>query len=196
MRRQKILIGALALGLVFFVCSLCPAARDAQAEYTIGADDILEITVSRPEQIQQVVTVAPDGAISFPYIGVIHVDGLSLNQIQQLIVDRLTDGFMKYPVVTVSLQQSLSRKFFVYGEVLKPGHYLLDESTTVLKAITIAGGFSKFGSASRVKVLRDKEDELGYDMINVNIKNIMSGKTDEDLLLKPGDIVVVSEGIF
>lgn len=181
--------------LLACACS-CSSVHAGEEEYTIGADDVLEITVSRPEEIQSLVTVAPDGAISFPYIGVINVDGLTLEQVQDRITAALTDGFMKYPVVTVSLKQSLSRKFFVYGEVVKPGNYLMDESATVLKAISIAGGFTKFGSASKVKVLREKEGAIGYDTINVNIKNVMAGKTDEDLLLQPGDIVVVSEGIF
>lgn len=181
--------------LLACVCTLT-SARAEEKEYTIGADDVLEITVSRPEEIQSLVTVAPDGAISFPYIGVINVDGLTLKEVQDRITATLTDGFMKYPVVTVSLKQSLSRKFFVYGEVVKPGNYLMDESATVLKAISIAGGFTKFGSASKVKVLREKDGAIGYDTINVNIKNVMAGKTDEDVLLQPGDIVVVSEGIF
>ena len=171
-------------------------AQGETTEYTVGADDILEIMVSRPEEIRSVVTVAPDGAISFPYIGVINVDGKTLNEIQSLIVEKLEDGFMKYPVVTVSLQQSLSRKFFVYGEVVKPGNFLMDERTTVLKAISIAGGFTKFGSSSKVKVLREKEDSVGYETIKVNIKNVMGGATDEDILLEPGDIIVVSEGVF
>ena len=181
-------------------CVLCLTisahAQEGEPEYTVGADDILEITVSRPEMIQNVVTVAPDGTISFPYIGVITVAGNTLPAIQQQIENALEDGFMKYPVVTVSLQQSLSRKFFVYGEVIKPGNYLLDEHTTVLKAISIAGGFSKFGSSSKVKVLRQNDDGVGYTSIKVNMKDVMNGESEKDILVGPGDIVVVSEGIF
>ena len=175
---------------------LCAAAQGEGNDYTVGADDVLQITVSRPEQIQNEVTVAPDGSISFPYIGVLNVEGKTLAEIQDLIESSLEDGYMKYPVVTVSLMQSLSRKFFVYGEVIKPGNYLLDEQTTVLKAISIAGGFTKFGSSSKVKVLRSRENGAGYEAIKVNIKDVMNGETDADMLLEPGDIVVVSEGVF
>lgn len=181
-------------------CLLClttiVSAQEVKNEYTVGPDDILNITVSRPEIIQNIVTVAPDGSISFPYVGVLDVDGKTLPEIQEMIRSGLEDGFMKYPVVTVSLQQSLSRKFFVYGEVIKPGNYLLDERTTVLKAISIAGGFTKFGSSSKVKVLRQKPNEAGYTTVKVDIKAVMDGASGEDLLLSPGDIVVVSEGIF
>ncbi len=180
----------------FLIFAPFVGAEAMQEEYTVGADDILEITVSRPELIQNVVTVAPDGTISFPYIGVTKVAGKTLPVIQQTIEGELADGYMKYPVVTVSLQQSLSRKFFVYGEVIKPGNYLLDERTTVLKAISIAGGFSKFGSSSKVKVLRQNPDSIGYSPIKVNMKEVMNGESTEDIVIEPGDIVVVSEGIF
>ena len=100
------------------------------------------------------------------------------------------------PVVLVSLQESRSKKFFVYGEVVKPGTYQLDDNTTVLKAISMAGGFTKFGSSSRVKLLRPHEMRAGYDNIKVDIKAVMNGDSEADLLIHPGDMVVVSEGVF
>jgi polysaccharide export outer membrane protein len=96
-------------------------------------------------------------------------------------------------------------KFSVYGEVIKPGTYPMEENITVLKAISIAGGFTKFGSSNRVKILRpltnetgyeDYENIVGYETIKVNIKRVMDGNSDEDVLLKQGDIVTVSEGVF
>lgn len=168
---------------------------DTKKEYKVGVGDVLTISVLRPENITIIANVAPDGTISFPYIGQVKVKGLSLSQIENLIQTKLSEGYMKYPVVTVSLKEPRSKKFFVYGEVVKPGAYFLDENTTVLKAISMAGGFTKFGS-SKVKILRERKDGKGYKVIKVNIKAIMNGKSEEDILLQPGDIVVVSEGVF
>jgi len=165
-------------------------------EYIVGVDDVIMISVLRPENISTIATVAPDGTISFPYIGQLQVKGLSLSEIQELIQKQLAEGYMKYPVVVVTLKESNSRKFFVYGEVAKPGGYLLDENTTVLKAISRAGGFTKYGSASNVKVLRERKEARGYDILRINIKSIMNGNSQDDILLQPGDIVVVSEGVF
>jgi polysaccharide export outer membrane protein len=103
---------------------------------------------------------------------------------------------MKYPVVSVSLKESRSKKFFVYGEVNKPGTYIMEDNMSVLRAISIAGGFTKFGSSSNVKVLRPKKNAGGYDAIKVNIKAIMAGDAKVDIPLGPDDIVVVSEGVF
>jgi polysaccharide export outer membrane protein len=167
-----------------------------KAEYIVGVDDVLDISILQPEKMLITVTVAPDGSINVPYAGSLPVKGMTLFAIQDQIQKKLADGYMKYPVVVVFLKESRSMKFFVYGEVIKPGTYLIDENTTVLKAISIAGGFTKYGSSSRVKVLRPNQDKAGYQTLKVNIKAIMDGSPTEDIILKPGDIVVVSEGVF
>jgi len=172
------------------------AEKPAQSEYTVGIDDVLEISILQPEKLITTVAVAPDGSISFPYIGNVQVEGMTLSQIQNEIQAKLAEGYMKYPVVSVFLRESRSRKFFVYGEVVRPGSYLIKEKVTVLKAISMAGGFTKFGSSSRVKVLRPKKDGPGYETIKVNIRAVMDGDSEADIILQPEDIVVVSEGIF
>jgi protein involved in polysaccharide export with SLBB domain len=164
--------------------------------YKVGIGDVLEISVLQPDQFTTTVTVAPDGSISFPYIGAVNIKGKGLTEIQNEIQNKLANGYIKYPVVTVYLKESRSRKFLVYGEVMRPGPYVLEDNTTVLRAISIAGGFTKFGSSSRVKVLRQKEESTGYETIKVDLKRIMDGKNENDVLLKPGDMVVVSEGVF
>lgn len=175
------------------VQGVCAEGNDA---YKVGVDDVLEISIIQPETYMTSVTVAPDGRISFPYVGTVYVKGRTLDEIKDSLESALSDGYMEYPVLTVFLKESLSRKFFVYGEVIKPGTYRLHESTTVLKAITIAGGFTRFGSSSKVKILREKEDGPGYENFLVNIKDVMNGDDSKDIILQPNDIVVVSEGVF
>ena len=169
---------------------------ESETPYTVGVDDLLEISVLQPDELLRVVNVAPDGTVTFPYIGTVKVKGLTIAEIQQKVQNALADGYMKYPVVVVSLQESRSRRFFVYGEVMKPGTYAIAENTTVLRAISVAGGFSKFGSSSRVKVLRPKEEGAGYETVKIDIKKVMNGSSEDDILLKAGDMVVVSEGVF
>ena len=171
-------------------------APAATAEYMIGIDDVLDISVMQPEKLAVTVTVSPDGTINFPYIGTVSAKGLSLLGLQEQIQKRLSDGYMKYPVVSVFLRENRSKKFFIYGEVNRPGTYMIDENASVLKAISMAGGFTKYGSSSRVKVLRPKAGETGYDTIKVNVGAAMDGNSNADVVLHSGDIVVVSEGVF
>ncbi|HPS19896.1 MAG TPA: polysaccharide biosynthesis/export family protein [Candidatus Omnitrophota bacterium] len=195
---MKRLICILLCGALFCFSAGMGSAeeKDANAGYVIGAGDILNVTVLQPEQLTLPVTVAPDGAISFPYIGTVMVKGRSLSAVQEEIQTRLSDGYMKYPVVSVSLTESRSKKFFVYGEIVKPGTYYIEENITVLKAISIAGGFTKFGSASKVKILRAKKDAPGYETMSINIKDVMDGNSTADIVIQPDDILVVSEGVF
>lgn len=196
----------LAIGVVAgFVMAGSEATRAVEAveqpvqqqqPYAVGIDDVLDINILQPEQLVTTVTVGPDGSISVPYMGSVHVKGMSPEQIEGEIQARLSDGYMKYPVVSVSLKESRSRKFFVYGEVSQPGAYPFEESMSALKAISIAGGFTKFGSSNRVKILRPQPGAAGYDTIQVNIKAVMNGHTERDVPLQPGDIIVVSEGLF
>ena len=172
-----------------------PSKHVPTAEYKIGNEDILDISVLQPEKIAMTVTVSPDGSITFPYIGKVIVKDKTPAQVQDEIQQRLTDGYLKYPVVSVSIKESRSKKFYVYGEVSRPGTYFLEDNMTVLKAISTAGGFTKYGSSSRVKVLRPKAKGAGYDMIKVNMKLIMNGVA-QDTVLESGDIVQVEEGVF
>lgn len=89
-----------------------------------------------------------------------------------------------------------SKDFFVYGEVVRPGKYTLEDNMTVLKAISIAGGFAKFGSPDRVKILRTFSGKVGYENIKVDIKGAVKGEVGKDISLEPGDVVIVLEGIL
>lgn len=171
------------------------APAPATQDYKVGNEDILDIAVLQPEQLALTVTVSPDGSITFPYIGKVDVKGKTPSEVQEEIQSRLADGYLKYPVVSVAVKESRSKKFYVYGEVLKPGTYFLEDNMTVLKAISTAGGFTKYGSSSRVKVLRPKANAAGYETMKANMKLIMNGLA-KDIVLEPGDIVQVEEGVF
>jgi len=170
----------------------------AQAtDYTVGPGDILSINILEPDKMITSATVSPDGVVTAPYIGQVNVLNLSIAQIQEEIAKRLTDGYMKFPSVMVSLVESNSRKFFVYGAVVRPGSYRLEDShMTILRGISVAGGFTRFGSSSRVKLLRAKKGGAGYESIKINIAAVMAGDPKADQVLANGDIIVVSEGLF
>jgi polysaccharide export outer membrane protein len=173
-----------------------PATIEPAGDYMVGPDDIIEINVLRPEPLASLVTVSPDSFISFAYIGNVSIKGMTLSQVQDEVAKRLSDGFMKYPVVSVALRESRSKKFYVYGEVMKPGPYPMEENITAFRAIALAGGFTKFGGSSRVKVLRPKAGSSNYETIKIDVKAVNSGSNEKDIKLKAQDIVVVSEGII
>lgn len=89
-----------------------------------------------------------------------------------------------------------SKDFFVYGEVVRPGKYILEDNMTVLRAISIAGGFAKYGSPDRVKILRSISGKVGYENIKVDMKGAVKGEVGKDIRLESDDIVIVLEGIL
>ncbi len=164
-------------------------------DYKVGVDDVLDINVIKPETIQSIVTVAPDGTITFPYIGNVYVKNMTLPSIQEEVQKRLANGYMEFPIVSVSLRQTRSKKFTIYGQVAKPGGYPVEEGMTLLRAITDAGGFIVPGSIGRVKILRPKTGSKESEVTEFNITDILNGK-DQDSPVKAGDTVVVTVDKF
>ena len=165
-------------------------------DYTVGVGDVLEVNILRPDQSTTQVTVSPGGHISVQYIGAVNVKGKTITQIQRTIQLRLANGYLKYPIVSVSLIESHSKNYTISGEIMNPGKYPLEENTTVIKAISIAGGFTRFASPSKIKVLRPKKNRPGYLNIKTDIQDVIEGDASSDIVLKPGDIVIVSKGFF
>lgn len=158
-------------------------------EYRVGVDDVLDITVIKPETIASTVTVAPDGAITFPYIGNVKAKGMTLPGIQIEVQKRLAD-YMEFPVVSVILRETRSKKFVIYGEVSRPGSYPVEEDMTLLHAITVGGGFNVPGSTGRVKLLRPKDEHEKPDVIEKDITSLLSG-TGSDIRVRAGDTIII-----
>ncbi len=180
----------------FFIFLFFSSAPVFAQVYTIGVGDILEVAIHQPDPMTTRVTVSPGGDISVPYIGSVYVKGRTVSSTQKVIQDKLANGYLKYPVVTVSLVESRSRSFTISGEINRPGNYPLLDNMTVLKAISIAGGFTRFGSSSRVKILRPRKDRPGYISIKVDLKAVLDGDAAADVVIEAGDIIVISEGVF
>jgi protein involved in polysaccharide export with SLBB domain len=189
MKFRKLII---CIILIFAVLELSIKAE----EYKVGIGDILDIRILSPDPSQYQATVSPSGDISVPYLGSVRIKDKTITEIQQNIQYRLANGYLKYCVVTVSLIESRSRNFTISGEIVRPGTYPLGENTTVLKAISIAGGFTRFGSKSKVRVLRQRPDRPGYTKIEIDVGKVMDGDARADIVLEPGDIIVVSESFF
>lgn len=193
---KKSFVILLFITALFFSLSRASESKTSDEQYKVDIDDVLEISIIQPEDLMATVCVAPDGSISFYYIGNIYVKGLELCEIKRLIEDKLSDGYINYPVVSVFLKESKSRKFFVYGEVAKPGAYNIEGGISLLKAISMAGGFTKYASSNQIKVLRLKEDKTGYMTIKVDLEAAMAGEGKTDIIIKVSDIIMVGEGIF
>lgn len=167
-------------------------ADESHEQYTISVDDVLDISVRDHADLKTVAPVAADGTISFPYIGRVSVKGMSLPEIEKEISQKLAEGYIKYPAVSVALSTTKSLRYFVYGEVLKPGRYTLEDNTTVLKALSLAGGITPDGLYGNIKLKRkqkDKQEYMEFSVItNGDKKDNYAGG---DMPVQVDDILVV-----
>lgn len=167
------------------------AQTSAIPDYVIGAEDVLDISVWKNADLSRVVTVRPDGMISLPLIGDIKASGLTPEQLKGAIEKKLRE-YSETAVVSVIVQTVNSYKVFVLGEVRTPGVQSYKASTTVLQALTLAGGFTEYASKNSMVLIRKGKDG-SEEKIRLRFKDIISpnDKTNKNMVLRPGDTIFV-----
>jgi polysaccharide export outer membrane protein len=163
-------------------------------EFLIGPEDVLIVTVWRNQELSKEVIVRPDGKISLPLLGDIMAAGFTAQALSKHVADGLAE-FMSSPTVTVQVKEINSYHVFAVGEVGRPGKIVLKSFTSVIQAISYAGGFTLFASRNNVHVLRNVKNGQGETkqvMIPVPYQDIVKGKNLEaNIILKAGDVIVV-----
>jgi len=159
------------------------------AEYKIGAQDVLRIDVWKEDQLTRIVPVRPDGKITLPLLNDVQAIGLTSMQLAAII----TDGLKKYitnPQVTVTVAEINSRRIYVTGEVTRPGAFPLLPNMMVLQALSGSGGFTQFARSKKIYILRTEDGK--QTKIPFNYNEVVGGKKPEqNILLQPGDVIVV-----
>ncbi len=168
--------------------SISPAGGKID-EYRMGPGDVLHISVWNNEELTLDVMVRPDGKISLPLIQDVTAAGLTAEELRSIIEVRLKEYLIE-PVVTATVKEVNYPKFFIMGEINKPGTYPLREKISVLQAISLAGGFTQFASPRNIRLIREKGSLR--ENIKINYYDLIkSGNQDKNLFLVPGDTVVV-----
>lgn len=169
--------------LLFLLLAALPAAAET---YTIGPEDVLAVHVWKEPEASRRVSVRPDGKISLPLVNDMQAAGLTANQLA-VQLSRELKKYLTEADVSVVVEQVNSKKFYVMGEVVKPGAYPLLASTTVLQALTGAGGFRDFANTKKIYVLKARGQRLLFDYPAV----IKGKKLEQNIFLEPGDTIVV-----
>lgn len=160
----------------------------ADAEYEIGIEDLLHISVWGETDLAMSVVVRPDGKVTFPLVNDIRVAGLTPNQVREAITARL-GSFVVEPHVTVIVEQIRSFPVYILGEVVNQGAMNFSRPTRLLQALAAAGGFTEFSKREIVVLRQSGQMEK---RITVNYKRLISGDPSaENLLLQPGDTLLV-----
>jgi len=162
-------------------------ASQAGPTYVIGPDDTLYISVWKEPDLTETLPVRADGKISMPLLNDVQAAGLTPMQLGAALTDKLKK-YVSDPHVTIVVTQMNSQRVYVTGEVLHPGAMNLTPNMTVLQALSSAG-FTQFANTKGIYVLRNERGN--ENRLAVNYKKLIKGEGGQNIVLKPGDTVVV-----
>lgn len=157
-------------------------------QYRIGPEDVLHISVWDNKELTIDVVVRPDGKISFPLIQDVQAEGYTAAELGDVIHQKLLP-FIKEPQVSVIVTQVNAPKIYVLGNVAKPGAFPLRSDTSVLQALSLAGGFTQFASPRSIKLVRGLGTK--QEVRKINYYNLVEGAGEGNYLLMPGDTIWV-----
>ena len=169
--------------------SRADSSKDS-ADYKVGPQDLLEISVFQVPDLNRTVRVNTSGEISLPLIGMIHAGGRTVQEVEGEISEKLSKSFLQNPQVSVFVKEFTSQRVTLEGAVTKSGIYPITGQTSLLQAIAMAGGLGELADPSAVVIFRvidGKKKAAVFDL-----KQIRKG-TAEDPLIYGDDIVVVQE---
>jgi polysaccharide export outer membrane protein len=190
--------------LFVFLC-LAIWATGAQGQ-TLKSGDVLSVSVLQDPKLDRTVTIDPMGEIAFPLAGHIRARGLTPVALENILKTKLKPNYKDDTLdVTVALinapkeipEEDLKPKIFITGEVVRPGSYVVRQPTTLMQAISLAGGVGPFAAKKRIQVRRRAPggDET---IFMFNYKAYEAGLDLEgNIVLHAGDVIMVPErGLF
>lgn len=184
--------------------SLDLSAEDLlKKEYTVGPGDALVIQIWDNEDLDRTVEVSQEGSFTFPLIGKVSAEGLTVFELENLVRARLADGFISDPQVTIGMSAYQSRKVFLLGEVKRPGSYVLKRKTHILELISEAGGFTD--EAGRMitivrpralkhsRVLSSHKSGEENEIIKLDLGEFPADSASNNFYVASGDSIYVSK---
>ena len=176
------------------------AVADGQANYVVGSEDILAVTVFNEVQLSGRYRVENDGHFSYPFLGRVKAGGATVAEVASRLRSRLADGYLRNPQVTVEVEQFRSQSVFVIGEVRTPGKYMLSGAVSLIEALAQAGSVTQ-QAGGEVLILHPRDGARGTgvttpersdaDVQRVNLHEIEKGRLSRNVTIRDGDTIFV-----
>ncbi len=186
-------------------------SRENDKDYVVGPEDTIKITVWDHEDLTKEFFISRDGWFSFPLIGKVYADGLSVGELERKMVEALSGKYIVNPQVSIFVKEVKSKVVYVIGEIggkggagKGPGTYPLTGRTSLLEVLSMAGGPSP-DAASEITIVRPKvkretpvsvEEARKDEITTINMKRLLEGDLSQNILLEPYDTVYVPKAEF
>ena len=166
-----------------------PEVQAISQEDILGIGDEIKVIVWRKDDLNRTLKISPSGKIFFPLVGEMQAAGLTPNQLRVKITEGLSTHFVN-PQVNLEISSYKSRKFYVLGEVQKPGMFMIESSASVIEAIAMAGGFTVDANLRNVILVRQDPTQIEVRSLNLNAL-LRKGDLQQNAHLRSHDIVYV-----
>ncbi len=173
-----------------------PAASVVSADYLIGPGDTLQIFVWQNPELSVTAPVRPDGRISTPLVGDTVTVGKTPAQLAADLETALA-VFIRTPKVSVIVSQAIGAlsQVQVIGQVTRPSGVPYHAGLRVLDALLAVGGLGEFAAPNRAVLIRTENGK--ESKIKIRVGDLLdSGDLEQNLLLKPGDVIVIPQTWF
>lgn len=185
----EILSGLRIIWTTLLLLWMTPAVVAADGSYMVRAGDQLFVSVWNEDDLQLEVLVRPDGYFSLPLVGEVGAADHSIAQVTAQVREGLA-RFIPEPEVTIMVTEVVGAKFYVIGQVTRPGAFITNHPVDVMQALSLAGGTTPFAALGKIKVLRRQGDD--QQAIPFDYGEVAKGENlDQNLLLQSGDVIVV-----
>jgi polysaccharide biosynthesis/export protein len=194
---QALILITFLFSMIFLPANFCSAAEQpapqnesTASHYLIGPYDSLLIFVWQEKDLTQEITVMPDGRITYPLVGEIYAQGITVTELKDKIAEKLKN-YVSSPEVSVIVRESRSRRIYAIGMLNRPGNFQLQASMTVLQALSLAGGFTEWANKESIMIIR--RDKTNKEVrLNFNYSEFIKGKNvEQNITLEPDDTIVV-----
>lgn len=158
--------------------------------YTLRAGDVLNLEYRYTPELNQTVTVLPDGYVNLNVVGDVRVSDLTVEQAHDLILRKAQEK-LNDPELNLILKEFQQPYVVVAGEVGKPGKIDLRENTTAMQAILLSGGFAPSAQSGQVLLFRKINSEMAEIRVLKLTKLRKTADLERDVVLEPGDMLLV-----
>ena len=178
--------------LMIMLISSCafPQQLRQRPRYTLRSGDVLELQYRYTPELNQTVTVLPDGYVNLNMIGNLKVSDLTMEQTHDLIVQK-AQARLNDPDLNLILRDYQRPYIVVAGEVTTPGKIDVRETMTAMQAILLSGGFKESAHSNQVLLFR----KINSDTAEVKVLKLTNihktAQLEQDAQLEPGDMLLV-----
>lgn len=174
----------ITIRLLVVIIGIIPYLANAESNssaYTLGSGDQILIKVYGEDDLTVETRLNDVGIVTYPFLGELKVLGLTVDELQNIITKGLLGDYLIHPKVSVTIVEY--RKFFINGEVKKPGGFAFQPGLTVRKAVSLAGGYTERASKENIFIISDGQTQKPK-------------KVSQAQYIKPGDIITIEQSFF